>query len=380
VAGNTRVARVVLSAVAIAATVAAQPTRGSGTAPLPPADLGDTTRPIRLAGSVVMDDGSDLPRNIAIKSICNGVERVVGTPHADGKFDFQWVSNNMGQPDATQSDLDTTTSKLGGPGMSTRTGSSLGGVSGDQIKNCELAVVLPGYRSSRINLYNHSSTSNPNVGIIVLHRFGNDEGHFVSETTLRAPKDAKKAWDEGLVLLTKNQRPEALASFQKAVKAYPGFADAWLRIGVTELELRQPEPAKESFQKAMEIDAKLIGPWLEMGFLASTAADWPSTAKYLDQAVKLDPTGSSKAWYLDATAHFNLKNYDEAERGVRKAIELDPKHQNPRADFLLGLVLIAKEDYKDGADALRAYVGAVPNAGDLEMVRGELARIQPLIH
>ena len=328
-----------------------------------------------------MDDGSDLPRSIAIKSICNGVERVVGTPHADGKFDFQWASKlNMAQHDATQSDLDATTSKLGGSGMSSRTGSSLGGVSGDAIQNCELAVVLPGYRSSRINLYNHSSTSNPNVGIIVLHRFGNDEGYFVSEAVLRAPKDAKKAWDEGLVLLAKNQRPEALASFQKAVKAYPGFADAWLRIGVAELQPKQPEPAKESLRRAMEIDAKLIGPWQEMGFLASTTADWPATAKYLDQAVKLDPTGSSKAWYLDATAHFNLKNYDEAERGVRKAIELDPKNQNPRADFLLGLVLVAKEDYKGGADALRAYIGAVPNAGDLEMVRGELARIQPLIH
>ena len=286
----------------------------------------------------------------------------------------------MTQPDATQGDLDTTTSKLGGTGMSSRTGAALGGVNGDQIQNCELGVVLPGYRSASINLYGHSSTSNPNIGTIVLHRLGNDEGHFISESAMQAPKDAKKAWDEGLVLLTKNQRPEALASFQKAVKAYPKFADAWLRIGIIQVQLKQIEPAKEAFRKAMEIDARLIGPWEELGFLASASADWPETAKYLDQAVKLDPAGSSKAWYLDATAHFNLKNYAEAERGVRKAIELDVKHQNPRADFLLGLVLIAKEDYKGGAEALRAYIGAVPNAGDREMVRGELARIQPMIH
>ena len=83
-----------------------------------------------------------------------------------------------------------------------------------------------------------------------MQRLVSDEGHFISETAMQAPKDAKKAWDEGLVLLTKNQRPEALASFQKAVKAYPKFADARLRIGITQVQLKLVEPAKESFRKA----------------------------------------------------------------------------------------------------------------------------------
>jgi Flp pilus assembly protein TadD len=341
--------------------------------------MGDTSRPIRIAGSVVMDDGSALPRGVAIKSVCDGIERTVTTPRGDGKFDFQWVGNNATQPDSTQGELDPTTSKLGLAGMSTKAGSSLGGANGDQIQNCELAVNMPGYRSSAIYLAGHSSTSNPNVGTIVMHRYGNDEGHFISVSAMQVPKDAKKAWDEGLAFMAKNQRPEAVASFQKAVGAYPKFADAWLRLGVLQLQLKQVEPAKESLHKATEIDPKLIGPWLELGFLASATADWPETAKYLDRAVTLDPTGSSKAWYLDATAHFNLKQYDDAERGVRKAIELDVKHQNPRADFLLGLVLIAREDYKGGAAALRSYMEASPNAGDLDMVRGELTRIQEFI-
>src|SRR5450759_1538120 len=106
----------------------------------------------------------------------------------------------------------------------------------------------------------------------------------------------------------------------------------------------------------MEIDDKLIAPWRELGFLASAKADWPETARCLDQAVKLDPTGSPRAWYLDATAHYNLKHYDVAEGAARTAIRLDPKHRNPRADFLLGLVLIAKEDYRGGATMLRSYM------------------------
>jgi tetratricopeptide (TPR) repeat protein len=144
--------------------------------------------------------------------------------------------------------------------------------------------------------------------------------------------------------------------------------------------LKQPDPAREAFRHAIELDAKLIGPWQEMGYLAAAASDWPETAKFLDQAIKLDASAPPRVWYLDATAHYNLKHYDDAERGVRKAIELDPKKQNPRADFLLGLVLIAKEDYAGGATSLRAYMEAAPNAPDLEMVRGELTRIQPYIH
>lgn len=346
---------------------------------LPPADMGDTSRPILISGTVMMEDGGALPRGVEVKSICGGKERVVAYPHADGKFDFRWGDNNLAQPDASQGDLDSTTSKLGMAGMSTKTGASLGGVNGDQITNCELGVNVAGYRSSVINLFNHSSTSNPYVGMILLHRMGADEGHFVSAAASLAPRDAKKAWDEGMLSLQKNQRPEALASFQKAVKVYPKFADAWVRVGILQAQMKAFEPAKEAFQKAMDLDDKMILPWQELGFLASAKSDWPETARYLDQAVKLDPVGSPRAWYLDATALYNLKRYDDAERAARAAIKLDPKRQNPRADFLLGLVLIAKEDYKGGAEMLRSYIAASPNAGDLEMVRGELDRIQEFI-
>ena len=70
---------IALSSVAITLSALAQ--RGPVlTAGAPsPADLGDTSRPIRLVGSVMMDDGSDLPRGVSIKSICNGVELAVGS-------------------------------------------------------------------------------------------------------------------------------------------------------------------------------------------------------------------------------------------------------------------------------------------------------------
>ena len=372
----SRTAWVVFCAACSALTTMAQVAATKG---LPAADMGDTTRLILISGTAVMEDGAPLPRGVAVKSICGGVDRIVAYPHSDGKFDFRWGDNNLAQADATQSDLDTSTSKLGMAGMSTRSGASLGGANGDQITNCELGLSLAGYRSSVVNLFNHSSTSNPNVGMIVLHRIGADEGHFVSAAAAQAPKDAKRAWDDGMLSLQKNQRSEALASFQKAVKAYPKFADAWVRIGIIQARLKAMEPAREAFLKAIEIDGKLIAPWQELGFLASVKADWPETAHYLDEAVKLDPVGSPRAWYLDATALYNLKRYDEAERAARTAITLDAKHQNPRADFLLGLVLIAKEDYKGGAAMLRSYMEASPNAGDLDMVRGELERIQEFI-
>jgi Tfp pilus assembly protein PilF len=348
----------------------------------PPADMGgNDSRPILIMGSVVTEDGSPLPRGTSIKSICSGKERIVAYPHSEGKFEFRWGDTSAAaQPDASQADLDSSTSKLGFAGMSTKPGDSLGGVNGDQITNCELGVNAIGYRSSTINLYNHSSTSSPSVGVMVLHRIGANEGHFVSAAAMQAPKDAKKAWDEGMLSLQKNQRPEALESFQKAVKAYPTFADAWLKIGILQVQLKGIDAGNDAFLKAMQADEKLVGPWQELGFVAAAKADWPQTAHYLDEAVKLDPVSSPKAWYLDATAHYNLKHYDEAERTARTAIQLDTRHQNPREDFLLGLILIAKEDYKGGATMLKSYMDAAPNAGDLEMVRGELARIQEFIH
>jgi tetratricopeptide (TPR) repeat protein len=94
--------------------------------------------------------------------------------------------------------------------------------------------------------------------------------------------------------------------------------------------------------------------------------------------MKLDPVDFPQAWYTAAVAHYNLKNYEAAEKSAREAVKLDPRHVNPRSWYLLALVLAEKRDYSGAAAELTAYMKMAPNAPDLIQVKEELGRIEKL--
>jgi tetratricopeptide (TPR) repeat protein len=179
--------------------------------------------------------------------------------------------------------------------------------------------------------------------------------------------------------LAAEKRPaEALTKFQAALNAYPKYADAWLGAGKAQWELGHAEDARAAFEKALELDNKLVGPWQELGYLACAQSKWEEALRYLDRAVRLDPVGSPAPWYFEAIANYNLGRYEAAERGVRTELRLD-QGRNPQGVYLLGLVLIAREDFQGGAKALESYLALAPSSSDASTARRELGRIQQKI-
>ncbi|SPE41035.1 TPR repeat-containing protein (fragment) [Candidatus Sulfopaludibacter sp. SbA3] len=179
--------------------------------------------------------------------------------------------------------------------------------------------------------------------------------------------------------LLKNKPGDAAKDFEKAVALYPRFADAWVSLGKLRLEQQSIEPARAALKKAMECDPKLVAPYLELGLLAAKDAKWQESGKYLDRALALDPVDFPQAWYANAVANYNIKNYEAAEKSARAAVKLDPRHVNPRSDYLLGLVLAEKEDYAGAAAELELFVKLAPNAPDLTQVKDQLGQIEKLI-
>jgi protein O-GlcNAc transferase len=207
----------------------------------------------------------------------------------------------------------------------------------------------------------------------VLHKITGDEGRVVSLLSLKAPKDARKNFDKGTQQAHANKLTDAQASFQKSVTTYPQYADAWLGLGRVQLQLGSKDTARESFQKAMDLDSKLVGPWQELGYMASDGSKWQDAARYLDQAVKLDPTDSPRAWYFSAMANYNLGRFEQAERSVRASLRLD---KNAHAEYLLGMVLVARKDLRGGADAFRTFLASSPNSEEADMAKKQLTRIE----
>jgi len=352
----------------------------SPTQPTQPA-IQQPPRPIFISGKVVMSDGLPVPPNTSIQRVCSGTPHTVAYTDSKGRFNFQW-----GQTAGILMDASESNSGYRSPGSNPSFGgaqSGLGGAGSDpfnsRITNCELQAYLPGFRSDLINLYNMNSLDNPDVGTIVLHRIANVEGTSVSATSLQAPKDARKAYEHGLQMLLKNKPVDAEKDFEKAVASYPKYADAWASLGKIRQQNKANDNAREAYLKASEADPKLVIPYLQLGMMSADKANWEEAAQYLERATKLDPVDYPQAWYVSAVANFNLKKFDAAEKGAREAMKLDPKHRNPRADYLLGLVLAEKHDYTGAAAQLKSYLELAPDAQDQQLVRKQLTQLQGIV-
>jgi tetratricopeptide (TPR) repeat protein len=343
--------------------------------------------PIFLSGKVMMADGSPLPPGIAIQRICQGSPRTVGYTDSHGNFSFQWGDYAGITPDASEPGSMGLGSPRGGLSATTAGGSQVANMTstgampqnmGGSIGACELRANLAGYTSDTVSLFMHRAMDNPDVGRIVLHRNTAVQGLAVSATSFEAPKDARKAYDRGLASLHKSKQADAGKDFEKAVEIYPRYADAWVELGRLRLAGQQTEPARDAFKKALSADAKLVAPYMELGLISAREQNWQDSAGYLDKGLQLDPVDFPQAWYVDAVANFNLKKLEPAEKSAREAVKLDPRHQNPRADYLLGLVLMEKRDYAGAATELKNYLAMAPAADNHEEVRKQLEQIEKI--
>jgi tetratricopeptide (TPR) repeat protein len=359
-------------------SIQANPNIGSGgnTKPI------DTGHAIYISGKVVMQDGSAVPQNVTIQRVCSGIAKTVAYTDAKGHFNFRWNDATTVIADAADAGSGPGTSaNAGGFGSSQSAGGGNPLASdpfGNRMMNCDIRASVAGFTSSTINLFSSSPTASPDVGMIVLHRIAGVEGSSISLTSMMAPKDAKKAYERGLQALLKNKPADAAKDFEKAVAAYPQYAEAWLNLGKLRIQQKAFGTAREALLKAIAADPKLVTPYLELGLLDAGDSNWTQSALMLDQAVKLDPVDFPQAWYADAVAHYNLKNYESAEKSAREAVKLDPKHANPRACYLLGLTLAEKKDYASAAAELSEFIQLAPDAPDLKQVKDQLAQIERL--
>src|SRR5262249_23447349 len=143
-----------------------------------------------------------------------------------------------------------------------------------QLSNWDLRAVLSGFRSDAINLAGRRLMDDPNVGTIVLHRLSNVEGSSISVTSLQAPKDARRSYQNAIQDLRKDKTAEAEKQLAKAVEQYPRYAAAWYELGRLQEDRGDIPAALQSYDHAAKSDTKYISPHLRVAELRAKAEDW----------------------------------------------------------------------------------------------------------
>jgi len=334
--------------------------------PLP----GMTTPNLFLTGKVVPDDGTPLTDHATIQTICKGQIHTETYTDSHGGFTFEFRGQSTASNSTAAGVMDAETSLTNPTAMR-----------GNQRDwhDCELRASLPGFTSEVIELASKSlAFGNSDVGRIVLHRMGSVKGLTVSATTAAAPGNARKALEKAIEKERKNQADEAEKLLQKAVQIYPKYAIAWFELGHLQSVNNDFTSARQSFQQAIAADDKYVNPYQGLSQIAWKQKNWREVVDFTNKLLALNPVNFPDAWFSNSVASYFLHDLVTAEKSARAALRVDAAHRFPKAEYVLGVILMQSGNYPEATTHLRQYIALVKDPVDIEQAQKRLAEITQL--
>jgi tetratricopeptide (TPR) repeat protein len=383
-----------LGPVVFAQKPAPPPPPPSGPTRTPPTQPGNSAPPVSqpgsqpeadfvmfLTGNIAADDGSRLPSNVMVERICNAKIRQQVYASPAGDFSMQLGSVNDSTLDASADG----SSQAVVPGKYSETG-----IPRQLLASCELRALAPGFRSRDLSLMAlDSSSKNMMVGTILVHRSTKVEGTTVDAAAYRAPKDAVTAYQKGLDAQKNGKFPNARRYFEKAVDLYPAYARAWFHLGVVLEQEKQKDAARTAYARATTEEPGYLPPYLSLAVMASATENWTEVIRSTNLILALDPFKDlagytveldsftfAEAYFYNALANYQLKNFGEAERNALKAERL--LRDIPDLHLLLGEIFARKNEYPTAIEELQTFLELAPHADNVKQVRERQAELKKL--
>lgn len=314
-------------------------------------------RPLYVHGKVVTNDGLPPQEPVVVQRVCMGNTYPEGYTDTKGRFSFQ-VGGDIA--------MLTTDASVSGAGLSggigpggtyTTEGIRQVGPGRFDLSACILRAELSGYRSDDLQLGMYSVMGNNDVGVITLYRLDGLVGSVVSALTLQAPKNAQKAYQNGLREMRKKKPnyKKSITQLEKAVQAYPQFAAAWAAMGDAKLGIDDQSGARDAFAKAVDADPDYLKPYEPLIRMAVEDKDWAGMETLGNAYLKLNPNAGNVR-FLTAVAALNAGKHDQAEEMVLAMRANDSGQRFPQSYQIMGLIHEQRADFEKAADQYRTFV------------------------
>ncbi len=155
------------------------------------------------------------------------------------------------------------------------------------------------------------------------------------------------------------ERGEELVS--KALALDPTFA--YLHVFKSEILRDQGrlEEAKAEAERALDLDPAAVDAYAQLAFNDVELGQFEKGLENLDKAIRLSPHDPSlHYWYAGkATAHFALKQYEQAIEWARRGIAIDPTYRQPHPMLIAALGWTGRQ--AEAHEAIQRYLAPFPS-------------------
>jgi tetratricopeptide (TPR) repeat protein len=271
-------------------------------------------------------------------------------------------------------------SPLGGvAGMRTTDGN--GGATFDGVSGGRYQVQVSGpdiERTKSETFETGGSQGGPYITEHVEVRLTKTAGGEVGGTAVAVvvPEAAQKEFKLGLKEMDKKHWEEAKDHFQKAIAAFPKYAEAFNHLALVEIQLKDGKDAVESFRTATRIDPTLQQANLYLGQFYYENLQYKEAEPYLLRAAADQP---KSAQILTALANVELQNgkTDLALTNARKVPSLPNHQQFAISHLIVAQALTGKDQDDEIAKEYEEYLKEAPDSPLAPRVRDALAKLKP---
>jgi hypothetical protein len=197
---------------------------------------------------------------------------------------------------------------------------------------------------------------------------GESAGPVVSVRELSIPRKAHELMQKGLMLLYANSDYRgSITQFQRAIKEYQGYYEAYAQIGVAYMELGDVASSEEALRKSIDVsEQRYADAYFALANVYVNAKRFADAEPVARKGTQLDDN-SWKGHFELASALHGLDRDDEAETEAQAAAKLQP--DGAATHLLLANIHIGLHKYSAVLEDLDAYLKLDPNGARAEQAR-----------
>jgi tetratricopeptide (TPR) repeat protein len=174
----------------------------------------------------------------------------------------------------------------------------------------------------------------------------------------RSSARAREHVEKGNQLFAQKQFSAAENEYRQAIQINQGFADAYYRLGLLQIQQEYPTAARESLAHAVELQPKNLDARLHLGDLQVSSTQYAEARQQAEAILQRDGRNAGAHRLLGQVALRQMQ-YVAAETELKQAISLDP--HDPQTYEVLGLAQLLDAEYGAAEKSFQTAVDIKPD-------------------
>jgi predicted Zn-dependent protease len=200
-----------------------------------------------------------------------------------------------------------------------------------------------------------------------------DPADAVSVKDLAIPEAARMEFGKGEEAMRAKNADESVKHFQKAIKLYDAYPQAYRMLGDVFVEKQQWPEAETALKKSIELQPDLASAYFDLGALRNQTKNYPGAEEALKKGLELTPDATVGKYEL-AKTYWAMGRWQDAAPLAVETVKALP--DLAAAHVLLANIRLKQRDAPGALHEYQEYLRIEPQGAMAPQVRDMVEKLQ----